>query len=149
MAYICLAIVLSVELFFTHVVSAATFTPVGLAATLFIYLAGLTSAEVGLYIVRNPLSPLVDALEAKLRELGALLVVIFLFLLIAAPIVAVVWCCLVYMPGALEPNVELSKTVLSQAISIGGGITIVMGIGGWLDVPIRFGSLRRLFKSYR
>lgn len=149
MAYISMAIVLSVELLFTCMVSAASFTPLGLAATLLIFFTGLTSAEFGLYIVRNPLRSFGDMLNSRLRQVGNLLELIYTFVLIAAPIVAMVWCCLVYMPGALEPVFEQPKSALSEAISIGGGITVAMGIGGWLGAPIRFGSFRRLFNQFR
>ncbi len=149
MAYIAVLVVLFVELFFAHVISGAMFSPQGLMATALIFLSGYTSAEVGLFIVRNPLRPFGDMLSRNWRQVGQLIEVLYTYCLIAAPIALAVWLCLTYMPGSLELHTELFPTLVQQSISCGFSLALVMGFAGWFGAPIRFGSLWRLFMLYR
>ncbi len=131
-------------LFMSVVVGTAYDTPAGVIAMFIVTTAALASADLSLHLVRGPLHRIFSAL-LRARELGALLMVIFMFAVVGSITGGAIWGWASLAPQAFNSH----PMVVGEAFRLGFSAAFMSGVLVLIGFPNRFSELAKLAERYR
>ena len=131
-------------LFMSVVVGIAYGSAAGVVACFLVTTAVFASADLSLYLVRGPFNRFFSVLM-RARELGALIMVLFMFVLIGGITGGVIWSWAALAPQAFTT----SQMSLAIALKLGFSAALVDGLLVVIGFPNRFSELAKLAERYR
>lgn len=132
---------------FTSVVVGIEFTnAAGVVACVLVTTAAFGAADLSVYLVRGPFNRFFRAL-LRARELGALLMVLFMFAIVGSITGGVIWGWASLAPQAFSANPAKLMTV-AEAFRLGFSAAVMNGILVAINFPNRFSELAKLAERY-
>ncbi len=128
---------------FSAVIGTAISVPGVIAAALFTATV-FGSADFSLYLIRGPLAKASRKL-LQVRELGALVIILLMFALVAGISGSVIWAWANLAPVAFVK----APIAASEAFRLGGSVALLDGFLNWIGFPNRFASLGLIFERHR
>ncbi len=127
----------------TAVVGINYTTAAGVVACFLVTSAALGATDLALYLVRGPFSRFFQAL-LRARELGALLMLLFLFAVIGSITGGVIWGWASLAPQAFDSN----PMAVGEAFRLGFSAALLIGFLAFIGFPNRFSELAKLAERY-
>ncbi len=141
-----LVVTLSVmfALLFVFVATGAATTTVGFAGSVFTLICAYAAIDASFWVIRNPLNSVARKLLDMNKELGALAVLIPMFIFVGSAVGVVVFGWSSLFPGSFNNSGDLS--LLAASLRHGFAASLALGILAALRLPVRFGSLAEVLK---
>lgn len=141
-----LVVTLSVAfaLLFVFVATGAASNMVGLAASIFALLAAYAAIDASFWVIRNPLNSTARKLLSMNKELGALAILIPMFIFVGSAVGLVVFTWSSLFPGSFNQVGDMS--LFEASLRHGFAASLALGILAALNLPVRFGSLAEVLK---
>lgn len=132
---------------FTSVVVGIEFTnAAGVVACLLVTTAVFAAADLSVHLVRGPFNRFFQVL-LRARELGALIMVLFMFALVGSIAGGVIWGWASLAPQAFSASSSNVMTV-AEAFRLGFSAALMNGILVVIKFPNRFSELAKLAERY-
>lgn len=118
-------------------------TAAGVVACFLVSGAAFAATDLSLYLVRGPFHRFFQAL-LRARELGALIMLLFMFVVIGSITGGVIWGWSSLAPQAFDSNPMLVR----EAFRLGFSGALLIGFLNFIGFPNRFSDLARLAERY-
>ncbi len=131
-------------LFMSVAVGVAYSTAAGVVACFLTTTAVFASADLSMHLVRGPFNRFFSVL-LRARELGALIMLLFMFVLIGGITGGVIWLWAALAPQAFTAN----PMAVGEAFRLGFAAALLDGVLVVIGFPNRFSELAKLAERYR
>jgi hypothetical protein len=130
-------------LFMSVVVGINYSTAAGIVACFLVTSVGFAATDLSLYLVRGPFNRFFQAL-LRARELGALIMLLFMFAVIGSITGGVIWGWASLAPQAFGSN----PMAVTEAFRLGFSGALMIGFLAFVNFPNRFSELAKLAERY-